>query len=80
MALGLASESLDELKAGGRAAQRKNALEREKASRAAGSDERGMNINTKISAGLIAQNEDSAKQQDRNLKVVSLSKQIDTMR
>jgi hypothetical protein len=33
-----------------------------------------MNINTKISAGLIAQNEDSAEQQDRNLKVVSLSR------
>ena len=38
-----------------------------------------MNMEIKISAGIVTQNEDSAEQQDRNLRVVLLSKQIDTM-
>ena len=59
---------------------RKKERERENATRAAGGDERGMSIGVKISAGIIAQNEESAVQQDRNLRVVSISKQIDAAR
>ena len=61
----------------GRLNQRKSAAVRDNANRNAGGDERGMSLNLKMSAGLIAQNEDVNAQQDRNLKVVSLSKQID---
>ena len=39
-----------------------------------------MNIGTKMSAGIIAQNKESTVQQDRNLPVVSLSKQIEAAR
>ena len=59
---------------------RKKECERENTNRAAGADERGMSIGVKISAGIIAQNEESAVQQDRNLRVVAISKQIDAAR
>ena len=39
-----------------------------------------MNIGVKNSAGFIAQNEESTMQQDCNLRVVSLSKQIKAAR
>ena len=61
----------------GRLNQRNNAALRENANRIVGGDDRGMSLNLKISAGLIAQNEEVNAQQDRNLQVMSLSKQID---
>jgi hypothetical protein len=69
-----------ERKACSRTAMRKNERERENVNRGAGGDGRGMNIGAKMSAGIIAQNEESAVQQDRNLRVVSLSKQIEAAR
>jgi hypothetical protein len=80
LVLGGDSENLEQRKAGGRSTMRKNERERENANRAAGAEERGMNIGVKISAGIIAQNEESAVQQDRNLRVVAISKQIDAAR
>ncbi len=77
LVLGGASENLEERKAGGRSTMRKKERERENANRTAGGDERGMSIGVKISAGIIAQNEESAMQQDHNLQVVSISKQIE---
>ena len=80
LALGGSSENLEERRAGGRNAMRKKERERENTNRVAGADERGMSIGVKISAGIIAQNEESAVQQDRNLRVVAILKQIDAAR
>jgi hypothetical protein len=67
LVLGGSSENLEERKAGGRSTMCQMEHERENANRAAGGDERGISISVKISAGIIAQNEESAVQQDRNL-------------
>jgi len=81
LALGGASNmTVAEQKAGGWTAMRKNERKRDNTNRGAGGEARGMNIGVKISAGIIAQNEESAGQQDRNLKIVSLSKQIKAAR
>jgi hypothetical protein len=80
LALGETRVNLEDHKAGGRAALRKNANQRDNADRVAGGDERGMARSMKISAGIISQNKERLKKQDHNIKIVSLLKQIDTAR
>ena len=58
----------------------KNKHERVNTNQGAGGEAQGMNFGVKISVGIIAQNEESTVQQDRNLRVFLLSKQIEAAR